>query len=300
MNLKELPFPIRIYWDITPVPAHDGLDYAGIARSIADMKFFVLNLLNSGPKLSNECLSALAELKNENIIVSLTVSHSALNSETFELLSDLRVNEVLLEASSKEDLRAVAETVKTYKNAKMAIGASIQVERENYQSIPDIVSFCLDHEISRLVFPMQRLTDKKSCFYIEREEGMALTQKLNDIEFGGINITIHDPFLWRIFYPGADFPGGGCQAGNSMAAISPDGTVHPCPSMPISLGNLTEHSLRSILASDSKKELVKSIRTPPEECLQCGELSGCMGGCSGRVFVLANTMNKRDPACGQM
>jgi GeoRSP system SPASM domain protein len=82
-----------------------------------------------------------------------------------------------------------------------------------------------------------------------------------------------------------------------MAYISSDGNVYPCPSMPLALGNLRETPLKSILSSAYKKELIKSLFEPPEECLGCGELYQCAGGCRGRVYALADTLDRRDPAC---
>ena len=297
MNLKELAFPIRIYWDLTPGSDNASLNYEGICDDVIAMKFFTLNLLDAGSKLSNACIAIIEKLKNEMLSVSLTVSPSVLNSSTMSLLSDMKVNELLVEASSDDELRLISETVQQYKDMNMTIGASFPVNKDNYRSIPDRVSFCLNNNINRLVFPMQRLTAKEDCFYISREEGEAISEKLSGINIQDLKITIHDPFLWRIFYPAVSFPGGGCQAANSMVSISSDGNVFPCPSMPASLGNLRETNLKTILSSTDKKELMKRIREAPEECNGCEELSGCMGGCTGRSLVLTGSMSSIDPAC---
>jgi len=229
--------------------------------------------------------------------VSLTVSPSVLNSSTIALLSDLKVNELLIESAGDDDLRLISETVQKYKDLNMTIGASFQVNEDNYRRIPNIVSFCENNDITRLVFPMQRLLAKEDCFYISREEGKALSRELSGIKMDELKITIHDPFLWRIFYPDVSFPGGGCQAANSMVSIASDGNVYPCPSMPAVLGTLRESTLKTILSSAGKKELMKSIREVPEECNGCEELSGCMGGCAGRSLVLTGSMSSIDPAC---
>jgi GeoRSP system SPASM domain protein len=231
------------------------------------------------------------------ISVSLTVSHSCLNQLSPEALSVMKVNELLVDFSAEDHLRVIAEKVPGYKDRGLILGASFQVVEDNYLKIPDIVSFCLNNDITRLVFPMQRLMSKENCFYVSRENGKALSHRLNKISIAHMKITIHDPFLWRVFYPAASFPGGGCQAANSMVYIAPDGSLYPCPSMPIALGSLNETPLKEILSSASKKQLVKNLHEPPGECLECAELEGCMGGCSGRVYVLAGTLSQRDPAC---
>jgi GeoRSP system SPASM domain protein len=297
MNLQELAFPIRVYWDLSPVQDNASVNYRSISEQIVEMKFFTLNLMDSGPQLSSSCIEILERLKNESIAVSLTLSQLALNTSTVEHTSDLKVSELLVNATTDDDLLFIADSVRQFKDKKMTIGASFQVMEDNYRNIPDILSFCLDNNINRLVFPMQRITGKGECFYIRKEEGQVLSQKISEMDMDDMKITIHDPFLWRIFYPHISFPGGGCQAANSMAYIGSDGKVYPCPTMPIELGDLKESSLKSILSSDYKKELVRSIRNAPEECLECGELSGCKGGCTGRVYALTGSLNQRDPAC---
>ncbi|RJQ45873.1 MAG: GeoRSP system SPASM domain protein [Nitrospiraceae bacterium] len=297
MNLKELAFPIRIYWDLTPQPDTAAINYGNICDQIVEMKFFTLNLRDSGSELSKPCIEILERLKNRPVNVALTVSRLVVNPPTIEYLSDLNVKELLMDACSDDELRFIAEMLRQHKNSSMVIGASFQVNSDNYRDIPDIVSFCMNNGITRIVFPMQRLSEKEECFFIGRQEGKVLTEKLRQIEIGKLKITIHDPFLWRIFYPETAFPGAGCQAGNSMAYISPDGNVYPCPSLPTVLGNIQETPLKAILSSGYKKELVKSLRKPPEECLVCEEVDQCIGGCRGRTIALKNSLKLRDPAC---
>lgn len=297
MNLKELAFPIRVYWDVTPAPDNLTINYTGICEEILEIKVLTLSLLDTDFQLSNSCIEILEKLKNENIAVVLTVSHSALNSSTMALLSHLKVNELLVEASMDDDFRSLAEIVRQYKNKNMMLGASFKVNKDNYRNIPDVVAFCLNNNITRLVFPMLRLTMKSNYFYVSREEGKALALKLHEIKIDNMKLRIHDPFLWRVFYPAITFPGGGCQAANSMVYISSDGNLYPCPSMPLALGNLRETPLKTILSSAYKKGLMKSLLDPPEECLGCGELNECKGGCRGRAYVVHKTFDKRDPAC---
>ncbi len=296
MNLKELAFPIRMYWDLFPAPYDSAINYRSICDQIKEMKFFTLNLMDGSPQLSNPCMEILNLLKSEMINVSLTVTPSVLSSETVRMLSDLRVHELLINIDKKDDLGLIAESVQQYKDGTLTIGASFQVSERNYMHIPEVLSFCLEKDIHRLVFPMQRVTDG-DCFYVSREDGNAITAGLKEMNFENMKITIHDPFLWRIFYPAVSFPGGGCQAANSMAYITPEGKVYPCPTMPIELGDLNVSSLKAILSSKAKKDLVKSLHQSPDECNGCEELRGCMGGCSGRVYVLDGTVSRRDPAC---
>lgn len=297
MNLKELAFPIRIYWDLSPAPDNAAVNYSGICQEIVEMKFFTLNLRDADAELSSACIDILNMLNNKPVAVSLTVSRSAINPSMITRLSGLKVKELLVDAFTDDDFNFIAELRKQYNNSKMVIGASFQINKDNYMNIPDIVSFCLNNDLTRIVFPMQRLTAKEECFYIGRQEGKVITGKLHELKIDNLKLTIHDPFLWRIFYPEVAFPGAGCQAGNSMAFISPEGNVYPCPSMPSVLGNLKDTPLKEILSSAPKKELVKSLRKPPGECLGCEDIDHCIGGCRGRTLTLHDSLELRDPAC---
>ncbi len=298
MNIKELAFPIRLYWDLPLSFEGTLINYSSICEQIKEMKFFTLNIMVAGSRLSNICTKILGTLKNEMINISLTVSPSAMSAETVDVLSGLNVNELLINIDKEEKLGFIAEIVQRYKDHTLTIGASFQVLERNYMHIPDVLSFCMTHDINRLVFPMQRISVEGDCFYVSREDGETITAGLREMNFEKMKITIHDPFLWRIFYPAVSFPGGGCQAANSMVYISPESKVYPCPTMPIQLGDLKDELLKNILSSNAKKDLVKRLHQAPAECKGCDELSGCMGGCSGRVYVLDGTIRMRDPACG--
>jgi GeoRSP system SPASM domain protein len=145
---------------------------------------------------------------------------------------------------------------------------------------------------------MQRLYNNEVPFFITRLEQLELADHLSKI--GGVkdlSLTIHDPFLWRAFNPGIPFPQAGCQAANTMIAISPDGGVFPCPSLPVRLANIGHKSLKEIILSTEKKEFRRRLLTPPGDCCDCAEISICRGGCRGRGLVQEGSLNGIDKAC---
>jgi GeoRSP system SPASM domain protein len=145
---------------------------------------------------------------------------------------------------------------------------------------------------------MQRLCCGEIPFFLNRREQRELAAFL--VAAGGVeglNLTIHDPFLWRAFYPDVPFPQGGCQAANTMLAIAPDGGVYPCPALPVRLGTVGERSLKEIAASPAKKEFRRTLLEHPGACRDCGELADCRGGCRGRAYVLHGSLDGVDEAC---
>ena len=79
------------------------------------------------------------------------------------------------------------------------------------------------------------------------------------------------------------YMGGGCLAGTNYARVTPNGDLTPCPYMPLSAGNIREHSFVD-LWEDS--EIFNSFRYPhlKGKCGDC-EYSEICGGCRARPYV---------------
>jgi GeoRSP system SPASM domain protein len=144
---------------------------------------------------------------------------------------------------------------------------------------------------------MQRLTAGELCWTPAVTELAALEQALRVAPLpAAVQLTIHDPFLWRAIHPDAPFPDGGCQAANTMLYLSPEGTVYPCPLVPLPLGNIQESSLLEIARGEDKRLVRAQIRQLPIMCGDCPELAACHAGCRGRAYVV-NGWQAQDPAC---
>jgi GeoRSP system SPASM domain protein len=297
MNLTELSSPIRMYWDLGPERDGAVLDHGRIAAEIAANKVLSLQITETNPALSRACFSILDTLKDKTIALSLVAPRTALDARTLGLLHNLRVKVVFMTAATRDELGPVAE-IANHSAEKPAIGVSFSVSRSNFRDLPDVLTYCIDHGIANLLLPMQRLMEEEACFSFTAEERRELTARLQRIEKpAGLKITIHDPFLWRAFFPNVDFPNGGCQAANTMLYLSPEADVYPCPSLPVKIGSLLTLSLAEIIRSDRKKELRRDILTRPPDCEQCKELKQCKGGCRGRSYRMKKTLKEADPAC---
>lgn len=240
-------------------------------------------------------MAVLGEFSGTPVAVALTMPATAFHESVAARAGDLQVKELLLSAESVADFQRMRSA---FRESSLIMGISFPVTRSNWRELPSLVAFCREEGVARLVLPMQRLYGGESPFFISRAEQDELAKKLA-AEGGadGLNVTIHDPFLWRAFNPGVPFPQGGCQAANTMIAIAPDGGVYPCPTLPVRLGNAFEVSLREIISSQAKKAFRFRLRETPEECVQCIEADECRGGCLGRAFVFHGSLDGADPAC---
>jgi radical SAM protein with 4Fe4S-binding SPASM domain len=89
----------------------------------------------------------------------------------------------------------------------------------------------------------------------------------------------------------------GCQAANVRACVAWDGTVFPCESFPLPLGNLKSHSLREIWDLPARKELALKLAGTPAACAGCGILGTCLGGCRGLTYYSRGSIEERDMLC---
>ena len=297
MNLTELKTPIRLYWDLSSRPADVKLDYLGICEQIISLRILSLGINETAPVVSDGCMTVLDRLKNQPVSTSLTVSPSALDTATLSLLHGFNVRLLLVRASTLDDLRIVPR-LKGSDGLKTPLGISFDVSAKNYALLPDVLSYCVENGVQHLVLPMQQLQAGEDCFQLGRSEREGLSSRLAGIDRPPtMKITIHDPFLWRVFFPTVSFPEGSCQAANTMLYIDGNGDVYPCPTLPCRLGNLAGTALRAIVESTEKKDLRKRLTTPPAGCTSCAELEQCRGGCRGRGYFLSESWDEADPGC---
>lgn len=290
----ELASPITIYWDLPAEPADTGM-LRCFCADIAACRPLMLQLTCVGGALEEGIVAVLEEFSGTPVAVTLTVPLAAFSETVAARAGDLKVKELLLSAESVADFQGMRGA---FRESSPAMGISFPVTRANWRQLPSLVAFCREEGVTRLVLPMQRLCGGEAPFFIDRAEQDELTASLA-AEGGadGLNVTIHDPFLWRAFNPGVPFPQGGCQAANTMIAIAPDGGVYPCPTLPVRLGTLGAMSLREIIASQAKRAFRFRLRETPEECVPCSEVHECRGGCLGRAFAVHGSLDGADPAC---
>lgn len=285
----ELLLPITVYWDLAPdTPLDETL--MRVCDEILECRPLMLQLSDPSVVLSDAGRGILNQFRGKPVAVSLTVPYSSLCSFTGSSIEELGVKELLLAC---DDLADVGDTLPLPE-----FGLSFSVNRSNWQTLPEVVSFCRERRIDRLVLPMQRLYKEEEPFLLDRGEQKELEGSLSAVGgTSGLRLTIHDPFLWRAFNPGIPFPQGGCQAANTMIAISPDGGVYPCPTLPVRLGEIGSTSLRVLITSPAKKELRSRIVRNPDACRGCLEIAECRGGCRGRSLVRHGSFDGLDDAC---
>lgn len=285
----ELALPITVYWDLPP-DARRSEALLKLCADIVECRPLMLQLHDPSTELSGGAQAVLEVLRGTPVAVTLTAPLSSLALFSGISPGDRGVKELLLSCTAPEDINHVP--------TGLVSGCSFAVERSNWRMLPVLVSLCRRQGMRRLVLPMQRLYGGEVPFFLDRREQDELTAALTAAGgISGLDLTIHDPFLWRAFNPEVPFPQGGCQAANTMIAVAPDGGIYPCPTFPVRLDPAGSSSLKELLLSRAKKELRRRIVEFPEECGDCAELPVCRGGCRGRSYVAYGSLRGIDDAC---
>ncbi len=289
MSLPELSTPIRLYWDVTPLPA-SPVDAEKICGDIIDLKVLSLDLTATGGVLPDACYTILEQCRSARLAVTLTVSPEALTEGVLPRLSSLPPKELLFEINDTAELPPALPVE--------IAGISFPVTEQNWRQLPDLFRFAFEQNCNRLVLPMQRLYDGEKAFHLTRTQLETLTAELATVPRNpAMRITVHDPFLWRGIFPHTPFPEGRCQAANTMLAIDRNGIVYPCPTMSVPLGDLKSESLADVARSSAKKELRAKLLRLPAQCVECTDAEACKGGCRGRGERLSGSWDGIDPAC---
>lgn len=282
----ELASPITIYWDLPAGQKDTGFNRR-ICSEILLCRPLMLQLSFPDIRANDGHEELPALLHGSQIAVTATVP-AAFTGNSF---ADTELKELLALVVSLDELSCMSKP-------HSLSGISFSVNRDNWRDIPELVSYCVKSGLKRVVLPMQRLTGGEAPFYITRQEQRELASLLESV--GGakeLNLTIHDPFLWRAFNPDLPFPQAGCQAANTMVFIDQAGDVYPCPTLPVCLGRVDGLTLKEVIASSAKKEFRRKLLEVPENCQGCGEVAVCRGGCRGRGLVLHESLDGIDSAC---
>ncbi|HUV07704.1 MAG TPA: SPASM domain-containing protein, partial [Spirochaetia bacterium] len=89
----------------------------------------------------------------------------------------------------------------------------------------------------------------------------------------------------------------GCCAGRGFVYIKPNGSVWPCPFLPIECGNAREESFRDIWnGSPVFRQLRRREISLKGQCRECVYRKIC-GGCRGRALALKGDYLEEDPSC---
>ncbi len=282
--------PFIIYWDIDPSASES--DILRICNELAEAKIFVLNLRDLSSPLREAAKKVMDRLKSEQIKIHLTVSQDILG----EQMEGLREVHLYIQFERLEQFRSSLDDIMKLMNQGYPVGVAFTLNKENFSGLPDFVSLCIENGITDITFPIQRAYEGE-IFFPDHESASRVSENLRKLDMETLNLSVHDPFLWKLMHDKENPNEDGCNGAKTMLFISKDLEVTPCPVMPFFMGNLHETSLKKIFSSEKRLMVREELSRSPGECVSCEIANKCKGGCRGRTYVLYNMFKKHDPAC---
>lgn len=113
------------------------------------------------------------------------------------------------------------------------------------------------------------------------------------LPLGGKKLVIHDYFLWKILRSAFSeedrerFEFSACEAASALAFVDWEGSVYPCDSLPIRLGNLQDSTLERIWRAPARVQILDAIRARAASCGECDYLESCLSGCRGFAYAVS-------------
>jgi radical SAM protein with 4Fe4S-binding SPASM domain len=235
------------------------------------------------------------------------------------------------DAVSHDTMRGIPGAFdRTVQGIKNCINAGIYtciattVTSDNYHQVPEIHKLSEDLGANRLMFfnfiPTGRGAEivDKDISPCQREDLLKFLLNM-DLAGGHIEALSTAPQIARVavedesrnavpvghFHMGEGLSGktraladfiGGCGAGRLYCSVEPTGDIQPCVFMPITLGNIREHSFLDIWHGSSVLADLRDRSKLEGHCGECKNKLIC-GGCRARAYAYYNNLNAPDPGC---
>ena len=297
---RPLSAPFRAYWDI--VPETDGgisPEVAGkTAAELASLKVFFVTLALSGESRGDLAgIISLLKKGGSRVMVSFGRPEAVPEVAVLELADGVDVrpeDEGLLEKLllAVQDGKQATMTLTPERGGAEAAGRMIKAALDAGVRTFSLANPNVVYDLESAPRYALGAADRKA--YADVLEGLLGTLD------SGVRLFVHDLFLHRTLnLPclGGRIEYAGCQAGDAIAYIDGSGTVYPCATFPVPLGELGKQTVKEIWASSERLKLREKIVSAPGECAGCGELPDCKGGCRGLACAVAGPEGK-DPNCG--
>lgn len=309
MAIDLLDTPLRVTWDLHGKSGTPGAeDVRRIAGELAGAGVFFATL-DERPLL-HPAIGEILEILAGGCRVLLVCDGLP---EEFSRLSELpETASLFLNARAffrdgSPNLSALGRAVDRLRSMGRDPSLLLTPLRETLRAVPDLIEFCRTSGIGKFKLPNVKIDDS-----FRPAMRAALPQPGDLAEFktllgddpdalrGGVELEVHDLFLWELLLPGhtdgrSEY--GGCQAANSLGHVDEAGFLHPCSSFPAKLGSLLRNSLEELWQTPERFRIRDGIAAVPQGCSGCRDYPVCFGGCRGLAGLSSLRAGGRDPLC---
>ncbi|BCR05338.1 GeoRSP system SPASM domain protein [Desulfuromonas versatilis] len=306
-----LDTPLRVTWELhgtrESTPAEEPLRIA--ERLCAAGVFFVT--LEERPLAHPRIHEILQVLSHGGVRILLVFTGSA--AEVAGLVPGLPLDALLLDAGAilsgnGENFSDLARVVEQARENGYQPALQMTPHRGNLHLLLPLLEFGRDLGVGRIKLPNTRIGDRFSPSAAAGIPGPDELEKLRRLlgpdpenHRRGVNLEVHDLFIWELLFPRGEQGGrseyGGCQAANSLGHVDAEGHLLPCSSWPEKLGSLHQHSLEELWSSPKRLQIRQEIAEVPQGCRGCRDYPLCLGGCRGLARFFNREAGYRDLMC---
>ncbi|MCX8142464.1 MAG: radical SAM protein [Candidatus Nezhaarchaeota archaeon] len=347
---QKLPAPFLVVWNFTNMcnlrcrHCYQAADKPLLDELTLSEKLMVVNQLDKadvaaiafsgGEPLIHPHFPIVArEAASRGMYVAVATNGTMITRSFAERLKKLGVKYVEVSLDSvnpkrHDDFRGVngawERTVNGIRNCVevgLVTGVAMTITKRNYHEVEEMVYFCEELGVNRVVFfnfiPTGRgseiidwdLTCNEREDFLRTVYRLATTRKIEVVATAPqLGRVAMQQSLGRVVVPthfsmGAD-PGvvalaefiGGCGAGRIYSAIEPNGDLTPCVFMPIRVGNLREENFEDLWARSPIFIKLRDRDSLEEPCGKCNYRYVC-GGCRARAYAYTGNITGPDPGC---
>lgn len=308
MSLDLLDAPLRVTWDFPVDAGLSAADLDCLTGRLSAAGVFAVTCTGR-PLLRPTLPALLARLRADGC--RITVVHGGGDAESAALGQGFGCDRLLIDAAPFVDDRVTVDAaglsalISGVRRQGFEPALQLIPSHRNLRLLPELLQRCGEWGVAQLTLPNTPVDDSfkpSVCAHLPRPGDLdSLRRALAETPPAGVQLEIHDLFLWELFSAWNEGAGrgeyGGCQAGNSVGHIDGQGRLHPCSSWHEPLGSLLDAALEDLWQTPARFAVRAAIAAVPPGCAGCSDYLNCFGGCRGLTRAAAESDAGRDLLC---
>ena len=246
-------------------------DFVDLVK-LCSSKFQMLNILTTGHLITECMISEIERCCNKNILWQISIDG---NEETH---NHIRCN--------RQAYKRAINAIKILKKYDFFVSISSTIHKDNIDQMEDIYKYIKESGADRLRYGIiiEKGRAEKNNISINNE----FLQRLNAIrkKYKHENLLINEDLSQL----NMNIKKEKCDLGVYILSIKATGDIVACPGFDLSLGNINQSSLESILSS-KKADILLDLKSPTKSlCGDCSSIQECKG-------CHAVPLNKKSNVC---